>query len=72
MRGGTVATNRCYKCQGIGHVATDCPNRSIVTFVEEEMNPVFDDYEEPCEDLPIEEEEITYADSGKSLVIRAR
>ena len=70
VRGGTVAARRCYKCQGVGHFTADCPNQNIVTFVEEEIEPVFDDYDEPRDDLPSEEEEITYADSGELLVVR--
>jgi len=25
---------RCFKCQGFGHIASDCPNRKVITLVE--------------------------------------
>ncbi|KAK0578226.1 hypothetical protein LWI29_007013 [Acer saccharum] len=26
---------RCFKCQGLGHIASECPNRKIISLVEE-------------------------------------
>ncbi|XP_042416946.1 uncharacterized protein LOC122005804 [Zingiber officinale] len=59
----------CFKCKGFGHFATDCPNRRVVTFVEEKEEeesygtaPIYDDSGD--------DGEITYADHGESLVIR--
>lgn len=28
---------RCFKCQGFDRIASDCPNRKIVSLVEEEI-----------------------------------
>ncbi|CAM8925962.1 unnamed protein product [Rhodiola kirilowii] len=64
------ATIRCFKCQGLGHRIADCPNRQIVTLVEEDVDPVYDDYGDVDENPPAENEEITYADSGELLVVK--
>lgn len=61
------SSRRCYKCQGFGHIAADCPNRKMVSLVEEEMEEekettVFSELED--------DDEITYADHGESLVIQ--
>ncbi|BFG40561.1 hypothetical protein CerSpe_268350 [Prunus speciosa] len=64
---------KCFKCSGIGHITSECPNRKILSLVEElgetngmskEMLPIFDDYGDN------EEEEITWSDHRESLVIR--
>lgn len=67
-RGG--AGKRCFKCQGLGHFAADCPNRQIVTLLEEDFGPVFDDYRDPIEENISDTEKLTYADSGEMLVVR--
>ena len=36
MESSTLKGKRCFKSQGIGHIAFDCPNRNIVTIVEDE------------------------------------
>jgi hypothetical protein len=41
-----------------------------VTLVEEDVDPVYDDYGDGDENPPSENEEITYADSGELLVVR--
>ncbi|KAK0581448.1 hypothetical protein LWI29_013940 [Acer saccharum] len=62
------STRKCFKCQGFGHIASDCPNQNIVTIIEE--GPIQFD-EDPNEDLEEEGGEvIVYADEGESLVIR--
>ncbi|GJZ70531.1 gag-pol polyprotein [Tanacetum coccineum] len=69
-RGGVWTNKRCYKCQGLGHFANDCPNKQIVTLLEEDLGPVFDEYDNEDEKRMSDPEEITYADSGEVLVVR--
>ncbi|XP_042437074.1 uncharacterized protein LOC122023042 [Zingiber officinale] len=66
---GPTNQKTCFKCKGFGYFAVDCPNRRIITFIEEEYD------EENEETTPIydecdEEEDITYEDHGEALVIR--
>ena len=28
--------NMCYKCLGLGHIASECPNQKVVALIEEE------------------------------------
>jgi Zinc knuckle len=65
-----MSNMRCFKCQGLGHLIADCPNRQIITLVEEDVDPVYDDYGDGGENPPSENKEITYADSGELLVVR--
>ncbi|XP_056694837.1 uncharacterized protein [Spinacia oleracea] len=60
-------SRRCFKCQGFGHNASECPNSRIISFVEEEL---FEDdqVEESQEDEA--DQEVLHADKGESLVIR--
>ncbi|GKB83406.1 gag-pol polyprotein [Tanacetum coccineum] len=69
-RGGVVTSKRCFKCQGLGHFAAECPNRQIDTLLEEDFGPVFDEYKDAIEENTSDQEEITYADSGEMLVVR--
>ncbi|GKB45238.1 hypothetical protein Tco_0890180, partial [Tanacetum coccineum] len=63
-------SQRCYKCQGLGRFAADCPNRPIVTLLEEDLGPIFDDNREVIVENHSDHEEITYADCGEMLVVR--
>ena len=68
----TSNTNRrCFKCQGFGHIASDCPNRKMVTLVEEDMEMEDeDDFLLETNEHVAVEEEITYADRGEALVVQ--
>uniref|UniRef100_A0A2N9IIC5 Reverse transcriptase n=1 Tax=Fagus sylvatica TaxID=28930 RepID=A0A2N9IIC5_FAGSY len=68
----TSNTNRsCFKCQGFGHIASDCPNCKMVTLVEEDMvMEDEDDFSPETNEHVAEEEEITYADRGEALVVQ--
>jgi hypothetical protein len=68
---------KCFKCQGFGHISSDCPTRRTITIIkgeayevsEEEEDEARDDFER--EDLdPVYDEEFIVADHGESLVIR--
>ncbi|XP_076938140.1 uncharacterized protein LOC143606166 [Bidens hawaiensis] len=58
--------NRCYKCNGIGHVRRDCPNKQFVALIEDTV-PIYDTEPENDSD---ELSEVLYPDRGEALVIR--
>ncbi|KAK6933370.1 Zinc finger, CCHC-type [Dillenia turbinata] len=59
----TNSRKKCFKCQGYGHIAAECPNRKAFTIVEEIE-------EENVDSQNSEEEDVTYADHGDLLVVR--
>ncbi|KAB7524544.1 hypothetical protein F8C76_17895, partial [Flagellimonas olearia] len=46
------SSKKCFKCQGYGHIASECPNRRVITIVE---NEVVEEEEEESEKEEIEE-----------------
>ena len=42
----TTSGRRCFKCQGLGHIDPECPNRKLIAFVEEEGEE-----EEACDEM---------------------
>ena len=34
--GTSNSSRKCFNCQGYGHIASECPNRRVVTIIEEE------------------------------------
>ncbi|GKV20647.1 hypothetical protein SLEP1_g30745 [Rubroshorea leprosula] len=64
-------TQKCFKCQGFGHIASNCPNRRIITIVGEEIHEVSNgevEKEHNDETKPQLEEELIATDNGESLV----
>ena len=66
---------RCFKCQWLGHIATDCPTQKIITLVERKAIKEDDLEEEKEEGVDIkgektQKEVIEEADEGKMLVLR--
>ena len=63
---------KCFKCSGIGHIQSECPNRRVVNLIEEfgvaselkEDPPIYDNYNDH------EDDEITWSDQGEALVIQ--
>ncbi|KAJ9553571.1 hypothetical protein OSB04_017616 [Centaurea solstitialis] len=53
---------RCFKCQGIGHLKRDSPNKQVLAFVDE-PDPVYDTEEG-------DDSEVIYPDKGDLLVTR--
>ena len=70
-----MSNRRCFKCQGLRHIASNCPNRKVISlaewsaekeeFEEEEKE---DDYENKLEET--QEEVVEEADVGELLVLR--
>ena len=68
METSTTKGRRCFKCQGIGHIAYDCPNKNIVTLIEEES----EEEKEANDKVQSDEEdvELIQPDQGVSLIVQ--
>ncbi|GKA09677.1 reverse transcriptase domain-containing protein [Tanacetum coccineum] len=56
----TTSSLRCFKCQGIGHLKRDCPNKQVLTLIDE-VDPLYDTEDEA-------ETEVVYPDRAKGKV----
>nr|GFB57783.1 reverse transcriptase domain-containing protein [Tanacetum cinerariifolium] len=52
----TTSSLRCFKCQGIGHLKRECPNKEVPTLIDE-ADPLYDTEDEV-------ETEVVYPDRG--------
>ncbi|KAM0004285.1 putative nucleotidyltransferase, Ribonuclease H [Helianthus debilis subsp. tardiflorus] len=62
------ATNsqRCYKCNGIGHLKRECPNKQVVALLDEPLPT----YDKDPEDESDSQTELLYPDKGEALVLQ--
>lgn len=65
----TSSCQKCFKCHGFRHIASDCPNRIILTLVEDHSDREGDEGRNELE-FDDEEEEVTCADHGMSIVVQ--
>lgn len=66
--------SKCFKCQGFGHIASNCPTRRTITIVKGEAYEMSEE-EETAREIeeeiePVYDEEYVPADHGESLIIR--
>jgi len=70
-----MSARRYFKCQGLGHIAADCPNRKVITIVKWEAVKEGEKEVEPEEELEEEkvesqEECLAEPDEGEMLILR--
>ena len=70
-----MSNRRCFKWQGLGHIASDCSNHKVITLAEwAAMKKVFeeeekeDDFEDDLKET--QEEVLEEADEGEMLLLR--
>ncbi|XP_025607627.1 uncharacterized protein [Arachis hypogaea] len=59
----------CFKCQGFGHIAADCPNRRVITLIEEEDHEEASEEFKKEDDIDYDAEEEVPADCGEALMV---
>jgi len=71
-----MSNRRCFKCQGLGHIASDYPNREVITLAE--WTPVKEEFkeEEKVDDFQddfteTQEEVVEEADERELLALRS-
>ncbi|XP_021975489.1 uncharacterized protein LOC110870614 [Helianthus annuus] len=64
--GQASGTQRCYKCNGIGHLKRECPNKQVVALLDD-TTPTFDHDPDSDSDSPAE---VIYPDKGEALVLQ--
>nr|GEV24945.1 hypothetical protein [Tanacetum cinerariifolium] len=58
----------CYKCNGIGHYARDCPNLKTLAFVPDDAGPIY--YTDAETELDRPSDDLVYPDHEEALVIQ--
>lgn len=67
------APRRCFRCQGLGHIASECPNKSLITLTDFELASGYEFSSDSAGDsIPLSgnEEEVIGPDEGPCLVVR--
>jgi len=69
-----MSNRRCFKCQGAGHIASDCPNHKVITLAKwSALKEVFEEEknDDDCEDKleQTQEEVMKEANEGEMLVL---
>nr|GEW58887.1 uncharacterized protein [Tanacetum cinerariifolium] len=67
------AHRRCFRCQGLGHIASGCPNKRLVTLTDFEIAGGYDFGVETSDDqvrTGDPDEEVVGPDDGELLVVR--
>ncbi|GJX15256.1 gag-pol polyprotein [Tanacetum coccineum] len=67
------APRRCFRCQGLGHIASECPNKRLVTLTDFEIAGGYDFGVETSDDqvrTGDPDEEVVGPDVGELLVVR--
>jgi len=69
---GPSTPRRCFKCQGLGHIALECPNRRIISLAEWETNKEEEEEEDHVLSMMEEDQEevVEEANEGELLVLR--
>ena len=70
-----MSNRRCFKCQGLGHIGSECPNKIVVTLAEwiavkEDFEEEENEVESELETEETQDEVIEEADEGVPLVLR--
>ncbi|GJV06739.1 putative gag-pol polyprotein [Tanacetum coccineum] len=67
------APRRCFRCQGLGHIASECPNKRLISLADFESAGGFEfetDFAPATGPLPDDVVEVTGPDDGPCLVVR--
>ncbi|GKC41919.1 gag-pol polyprotein [Tanacetum coccineum] len=67
------APRRCFRCQGLGHITSECPNKSLITLAGFELVSGYEfSFDLADDSIPLsgDEEEVTGLDEGPCLVVR--
>ena len=68
INASTPSGRRCFKCQGIGHIVSECPNKRVVSLVEEEEEVEEEKADEVQENS--KDEKVVYMDQDLSIMVQ--